>query len=248
MTYKRDIIVCFKNRPIKEEQQKKFFEKLLADKAGTRKLIIVFYTQDPKIKALPRLKTRHLFSKKMLTYLTDLCTLRSHVIPIEILLSIEIAPMYVAIKNSRFRNIYIMSECHSDSEEEEEEEESEDGDGVNYKEQRSGNDEEVEFEQTHANNRKRKVIIKRTPKKKRLVKVPGGTETKMKTFIKILQGEEKKEIIEKFTFKDTGKITLPKIRYVDAITKALDADKGDVIKFMRPTETSGRISHYKIVI
>lgn len=62
---------------------------------------------------------------------------------------------------------------------------------------------------------------------------------------KILSEEEKKALLEKHNINE---VQLPKILTNDAVTKAIDAKIGDVIKIERESPTAGKTVYYRIVV
>jgi DNA-directed RNA polymerase subunit H len=61
----------------------------------------------------------------------------------------------------------------------------------------------------------------------------------------ILPEDEKKNILEHFMIKESQ---LPKIKSTDPAVKALNAQKGDVLKITRKSPTSGEYFYYRLVV
>lgn len=61
----------------------------------------------------------------------------------------------------------------------------------------------------------------------------------------LLTVDEKASILREFGIKETQ---LPKMTVVDPISRYYGLEKGDVMKIIRPSETSGRYDSYRIVI
>jgi len=61
----------------------------------------------------------------------------------------------------------------------------------------------------------------------------------------ILPEGEKHALLEKLRISES---CLPKIKASDPVVKALNAQKGDVIRIMRMSQTAGEYIYYRIVI
>jgi len=61
---------------------------------------------------------------------------------------------------------------------------------------------------------------------------------------KVLSGEEKKQVLERFKTTDEK---LPKILESDPVVKKLGAKEGDVLEIVRSSDVSGDSLYYRIV-